>query len=82
MTLRMNTLAFPGRTRPEKGGICRRLGVSCFIDDHVDVLRGMPEVKTRILFSHGKVPDINGKAEAGLIVAAPTWEKVLSLVLL
>merc|ERR1719424_2647679 len=70
------------RTRAEKSGICVRLGVSCFIDDHVDVLRGMPKVETKILFGHRTVPDLNGKAEEGGIVATPTWEKAVPLVLL
>ena len=56
--------------------------MSCFIDDHVDVLRGMPKVETKILFGHRTVPDLNGKAEEGGIVAAPTWEKAFPLVLL
>ena len=38
------------RKRPEKAGICERLGITAFIDDRLDVLCHMTNVETRIHF--------------------------------
>lgn len=44
--------------RSGKGAIAGRLGLTDFIDDRIDVLRGMPStVSRRVLFKQGRCPD-------------------------
>lgn len=38
------------RTRPEKGPICQRLGITHFIDDRAEVMYHMPKRVNKILF--------------------------------
>jgi hypothetical protein len=54
------------RTRPEKAPICAELGITCFIDDRVDVLAEMRDiVPTRILFG--------APTASSDVIAAPDW---------
>lgn len=41
------------RKRPEKDPICRRLGVTHFVDDRLDVLQHLDSVEHRYLFTGG-----------------------------
>jgi hypothetical protein len=57
------------RARPEKAPICEALGITCFVDDRLDVLAAMAGVVPhRILFGVASVPD-------GGVIPAPTWEQ-------
>jgi hypothetical protein len=55
------------KTRPEKAPICEKLGITCFIDDRLDILDSM----------RGKVPALlwfgESRSRSPRIVAAPTW---------
>jgi hypothetical protein len=64
------------RKRPDKAPICKRLGVTHFIDDRMDVLFHLTSVRYRILF---------GPQEAGVnakgVVRIKTWEEVAARLL-
>ena len=62
--------------RPQKAGICSKLGVTHFIDDRADVLRCMNGVvEHRYLFG----PQKTAHTPDGM-VALPTWDSVLPLI--
>jgi len=55
------------RERPEKAAICRNLGITCFVDDRVDVLEAMRGiVPHRFLFGARSAPAVE-------IVPVETW---------
>lgn len=64
------------RKRPDKAPICKRLGVTHFIDDRMDVLVHLKSVRHKILF---------GPQETGLnvkgAVRAETWAAVAARLL-
>jgi hypothetical protein len=64
------------RKRPDKAPICKRLGVTHFIDDRMDVLVHLTSVRYKILF---------GPQEAGVnargAIRAETWRDVASRLL-
>ena len=60
------------RARLDKAPICRALGISCFIDDRVDVLEEMSAVEYKILFGEHK------SKKPGLI-NTHDWKSVLKL---
>jgi hypothetical protein len=54
------------RTRPEKAPICERLGITCFVDDRLDVLASMQGiVASRLLFGAAGSPDARITAVRG-----------------
>jgi len=59
------------RKRPDKAPICKRLGVSHFIDDRMEVLTHLTSVRHRILFG----PQEEGMKAKG-VVRALTWSDV------
>jgi hypothetical protein len=59
------------RKRPDKAPICKRLGVTHFIDDRMDVLVHLTSVRYRILFGP-QDPGVNAKGA----VRAETWRDV------
>lgn len=56
--------------RPDKAPVCEQLGVTHFIDDHVDVLQHLGSVPFRYLFTGGIRPD---KVPRN----APSWATVV-----
>ncbi len=64
------------RRRPDKAPICKRLGVTHFIDDRMDVIVHLTSVRYKILF---------GPQDAGVnakgVVRAETWRDVASRLL-
>jgi len=55
------------RSRGDKGPICERLGITCFVDDRTDIIESMAGiVRTRLLFG-ATVTALSG------VVAVPTW---------
>ncbi|MEJ0022884.1 MAG: hypothetical protein WDN76_05170 [Alphaproteobacteria bacterium] len=59
------------RKRPDKAPICKRLGVTHFIDDRMDVLVHLTSVRYKILFGPQDI-GVNAKGA----VRARTWEEV------
>jgi hypothetical protein len=59
------------RKRPDKAPICKRLGVTRFIDDRMDVLVHLTSVRHRVLFGPQE-PGVNAKG----VVRAETWRDV------
>lgn len=64
------------RERRDKGPICKRLGVTHFIDDRMDVLAHMQSVQDRFLFG----PQKAGATANGLL-RAETWTDVAAALL-
>ena len=64
------------RKRPDKAPICKRLGVTHFIDDRMDVLVHLTSVRYRILFG----PQDAGVNANGAVRAA-SWRDVASKLL-
>ncbi len=64
------------RKRPDKGPICKRLGVTHFIDDRMDVLTHLTSVRHRILFGP-QDEDVKTKG----VVRALTWSDVAARLL-
>ena len=63
------------RKRPEKAGICKELGIACFIDDRLDVLEAMVGVVPhRFLF--GEHSSWNAVHSAYGITAVRNWVEV------
>jgi 5'(3')-deoxyribonucleotidase len=63
------------RTRPEKAPICARLGVTCFVDDRLDVLASMEGIaRTRLLFGANHSPDPR-------VTAVRDWSEVEAAIL-
>lgn len=63
------------KTRPEKAPICEKLGITCFIDDRMDILDSMRGLVPTLLWfgeSHSRSPRI---------LAAPTWREAEALAL-
>lgn len=65
--------------RSEKAPLCRALGVTHFIDDHLDVLSGM-QVPFRILFGGSAVPAESGDILPPRVVSCNDWPEVLGFV--
>ena len=59
------------RKRPDKAPICKRLGVTHFIDDRMEVLVHLTSVRHRILFG----PQEEGVNAKG-VVRAETWADI------
>lgn len=64
------------RKRPDKAPICKRLGVTHFIDDRLEVLTHLTSVRHRILFG----PQEEGMKTKG-VVRALTWTDVTARLL-
>ena len=65
--------------RSEKAALCQALGVTHFVDDHLDVLSGM-QIPFRILFRGAAVPaESDGFLSPG-VVSCGDWAELLSLV--
>lgn len=64
------------RKRPDKAPICKRLGVTHFIDDRMEVLVHLSSVRKRILFGPQE-EDVNAKG----VVRAETWADVAAKLL-
>lgn len=64
------------RKRPDKGPICKRLGVTHFIDDRMEVLTHLTSVRHRILFGP-QDEDVKTKG----VVTALTWSDVAARLL-
>ena len=64
------------RKRPDKAPICKRLGVTHFIDDRVDVLVHLTSVRHRILFGPQEL-GVNAKG----MMRAETWNEVAAKLL-
>ncbi len=63
------------RERSDKAGIARRLSVTYFIDDRIDVLKSMPQqVRVKILFD----PDNKVKTRNDMAIARD-WQEVYSI---
>lgn len=67
------------RARPDKDEVCRRAGVTHFVDDRLDVLEALTIVSHRYLFlgalgSVGRLPS----RESHRIVLAHTWPQLAS----
>lgn len=68
------------RKRPDKALVCRQLSVTHFVDDRVDVLEHLPEVRYRYHFVGGL-----GRHSAPPTVDCPwiqvsTWEDLVELI--
>lgn len=64
------------RKRPDKAPICKRLGVTHFIDDRMEVLTHLTSVRHRILFG----PQEEGMKAKG-VMRALTWSEVAAKLL-
>lgn len=64
------------RKRPDKAPICKRLGVTHFIDDRVEVLTHLTSVRHRILFGPQEE-----RVKAKGVVRALTWSDVAAKLL-
>jgi len=64
------------RKRADKAPICKRLGVTHFIDDRMDVLIHLASVRHRILFGPQE-----GEAKAKGVVRAEAWSDVANRLL-
>lgn len=65
------------RERRDKGPICKRLGVTHFIDDRMDVLQYLTSVPHRYLFG----PQKQGVSAAEGVTAVASWAELLPLLL-
>lgn len=64
------------RKRPDKAPICKRLGVTHFIDDRMEVLVHLTSVRHRILFGPQEA-----EVKAKGVVRANTWAEVAAKLL-
>ncbi len=67
------------RARPDKDEVCRRAGVTHFVDDRLDVLEALTTVSHRYLFlgGLGSVGRVPSRKPHG-IVLAHTWPQLAS----
>ncbi|MEO0883270.1 MAG: hypothetical protein AAFY34_11120 [Pseudomonadota bacterium] len=67
------------RKRPDKAPICKRLGITVFIDDRLDVLSHMTTVSTKIHF-RGSEKAKRAKSDGSFRFSiCPSWKEVADL---
>jgi hypothetical protein len=65
------------RARPDRGEVCRRVGVTHFVDDRVDVLAALTTVSNRYLFLGGLGSVGRAPSQAPVdVVRAHTWPEL------
>lgn len=65
------------RTRPEKGPICQRLGVTHFVDDRLDVLDHLHSVKQLFLFQPNRQDAARWRQSAQRSRLVQGWNEIL-----
>ncbi len=63
--------------RPEKAGICERLGITHFVDDRLEILSSMQSMKTRYLFQ-SRAEEIKKYVHfLDQVKQVSTWQEIL-----
>jgi hypothetical protein len=67
------------RTRPEKAPICRKLGVTHFVDDRLEVLGYLESVPNRFLFQPDVDELVKNVAALPLVTRVESWAELFRL---